>query len=97
MAIFDLENDPYERTNLYDQTSADIISAKAELYRLVDTVTQNARQDDIRSYKSVMTANDVWKTAGNYIIPYLSVDADYYSGIAYSSTYPELCIPNTVY
>ena len=97
MALFDLQNDPYERINLYDQTSSEIQTAKAELYRLVDTVTQKARQDDIRSYKSLITANDVWKTAGNYIVPYLSVDADYYSGIAYSTTYPELCIPNTIY
>ena len=97
LALFDLQNDPYERINLYDSTNTEIQSAKAELYRLVDTVTQKAQQDDIRSYKSLITANEVWKTAGNYIVPYLSVDADYYSGVAYSSTYPLLCIPNTIY
>ena len=97
-ALFDLANDPYEKNNLYDEkgltdTGVTIESIKAELYGIMEGFNNNAQRDDIRSYKTLMTANVVWQGAGGYIVPYLTVDADYYTGTAYSGSYPELCVP----
>ena len=97
-ALYDLVSDPYEKVNLYHADDDAVRAAKTELYGAVDALNKRAQRDDIRSYKSQFTATEVWKENSNYILPYLSVDADYYVGTAFSSSFPALCEPlNTVY
>ena len=94
-ALFDLQNDPYEKVNLFDSDEPDVVAAKAELYQLMEGLNQQSKRDDIRSYKSLMTATTVWAGADNYIVPYLDAGSDYYEGVAASGTYPLLCVPMT--
>ena len=78
---------------MYDVDTSEIHAAKSELFDLIDSLTLKVKLDDIRSYKSLSTALDTWKGAGNYIMPYLDADNDYFIGVPFSNTFPEYCEP----
>ena len=66
--LFDLTNDPYETTNLYDEGAyADVIE---ELEGKLAEYAANAKEDE-EDTKSTKACYPVWKEAGNVIVPWV--------------------------
>lgn len=65
--LFDLSNDPYETTNLYDDSSYD--ATKTELEGLFDKYYGNRKQDK-NVYDENIKSYVVFKNAKDYIVPW---------------------------
>ena len=65
--LFDLENDPYETTNLYDRTT-EAKAKQLELYLQMDSMTSKAAA--INNDRKVTTCYAAWQSSGNYIVPW---------------------------
>ena len=71
--LFDLKNDPYETTNLYDDKAHTLI--KYELSLLLDAAYENHRTDT-KTYKENAQSFKVFQKRGNYIVPWNTNDAE---------------------
>eukprot|EP01035_Chromulina_nebulosa_P019029 gene19029-24849_t len=80
--LFDLIDDPYETTNLYDSTDSDIIAVKESLYDSIATVV--AKVDEYCEIEKSDSAVTVWSDYDNYVLPW-ELDDDS------SSSYPQYC------
>jgi arylsulfatase B len=92
-ALYDLKNDPYEKNNLYDDTSKSITKVKAELYALIDKYQAKSTEDVIKAVKPSKKASVFWQNAGGYIVPFSNVeDAENFQGVSYAKSFPKLCM-----
>jgi hypothetical protein len=94
--LFDLVNDPYETTNLYDSTDDDVMTHKEDLYAQAIALLANAQND----YSTMMsneydsycedTALTVWATYDDNTGPFLDADWDVeFAGS--TKSYPSYC------
>lgn len=81
--LFDLENDPYETTNLYYEQTKDVSDAKTKLYALLPHYELRARTKVSISFNS--KAKRVWQEAGNYILPWATTNLKNDAGKSYPS------------
>ena len=81
--FFDLKNDPYETTNLYDDDDyqSHITSLYSKLTEYEDSAAKDTHTGNVKeaSYKA-------WKKAGNYIVPWIKS-----SDLKSKDTYPDSC------
>ena len=91
-ALFDLQNDPYETTNLYDSSKGGISVVKSQLYSLIDYYNMRSRQDLVKSVKAMDAALTAWDGANGYIVPFEDSEGDD-EKTAFASTYPQFCEP----
>ena len=86
--FFDLKNDPYETTNLYDEDEyQDKIS---EFYRLLEAYKGSATEDT-QSATTIKAAYVEWKANGNYVTPWVKDDVLRNDN---GSSYPSFCTFN---
>ena len=85
--LFDLENDPYETTNLYDDGSDETEAAKTELYAYLEAYEEksNVMAADVQTRS--MRTMPVWKDHNDYMVPWVNED----DIIEFKGTYPEDC------
>ncbi len=90
-ALYDLVNDPYETTNIYNSTSSTIISVKETLYAHLDSLESNSVVN-VDNWMNESSYAEVHWTAecDNYICPWVSPDTDVYS-LGITDTYPNNC------
>lgn len=86
--LFDLENDPYETTNIYDFGSTATEDAKTELYAMLDVFASKAREMDGDIEARNKHTLQAWKKHDDYIVPW--VDEDDISS-EYDGLYPLDC------
>ena len=90
-ALYDLLNDPYETTNIYDSTSLSVIAAKQSLYTLLDYVELNSVVNVDNWMNESSYAEVHWTDeCNNYVCPWVSPDTDVYS-MGITDTYPNNC------
>ena len=85
--LFDLENDPYETTNLYDDESDEIEAAKTELYAYLEAYEEKSNTMSVNVQTRSMHTMPVWKDHNNYMMPWVNED----DIIEFKGTYPEDC------
>ena len=79
--------------NLYDDTSKAVVSAKTELYALIDKYQARSTEDVVKAVKASKKASVFWQNAGGYIVPFSNVDeAENYQGVSYGNSFPKLCM-----
>eukprot|EP00595_Chromulina_sp_UTEXLB2642_P001428 CAMPEP_0196762822 /NCGR_PEP_ID=MMETSP1095-20130614/2863_1 /TAXON_ID=96789 ORGANISM="Chromulina nebulosa, Strain UTEXLB2642" /NCGR_SAMPLE_ID=MMETSP1095 /ASSEMBLY_ACC=CAM_ASM_000446 /LENGTH=483 /DNA_ID=CAMNT_0042114725 /DNA_START=416 /DNA_END=1867 /DNA_ORIENTATION=- len=83
--LFDLINDPYETTNLYESTNTYVVGNKTALYSAIESVS--AASDICFTVSSYKKAKTFWAEYEYYALPW---DTDYIEG-ASSDTYPSYC------
>eukprot|EP01035_Chromulina_nebulosa_P017410 gene17410-22959_t len=83
--LFDLINDPYETTNLYESTDTYVVGNKTALYSAIESVT--ASTDICYTVSTYKKAKTFWADYDYYALPW---DTDYIEG-ASSDTYPSYC------
>ena len=90
-ALYDLINDPYETTNLYNDTSSTVISVKESLYAELDIVESNS-VTNVDNWMNESSYAEVHWTAecDNYICPWVDPDTDVYS-LGITDSYPNNC------
>jgi hypothetical protein len=94
MYLFDLTNDPYETTNLYDSTDATVVAAKAGLYSQFWQIMKQATDD----YSNLLAnqyedycedkALEKWKVNDMTVTPYLPTTWDSYTT---GKSHPSYC------
>ncbi len=92
--LFDIENDPYETTNLYDDDEySDIISyltSKAKAYgresAYCDTYGDEALEDDDNG--SNAEVKKAWNNAGYYLVPWIDTDNSEYASYCFFTGVP---------
>jgi len=68
-ALFDLQSDPYEKVNLYDDDT--YAAVKAELYADLAAVHARAAPDQSEGVtQELTTCEATWQAAGGYIVPF---------------------------
>ena len=93
-ALYDLINDPYETTNLYDSNILEIQAIKSELYEMLQKYHMKSKPDMVKLLVESSIALEVWNNASGYIVPYvLPTVIDTYSGSedSFQSKYPLYC------
>ena len=85
--LFDLENDPYETTNLYDDDSDEVETAKTELYLYLEAYEEKSNTMSADVQTRSMHTMPVWKDHNNYMMPWVNED----DIIEFKGTYPEDC------
>ena len=71
--LFDLENDPYETTNLYD-TTPEMQLVQAQLYAQLDVYAQKALSwASVKSNESPL-AYTAWEINSNYVTPWAAAE-----------------------
>ena len=85
--LFDLENDPYETTNLYYSTNREIEKAKTDLYTELEVYYQKGRSN-IDYLPSSKEAEAVWKINNDVVTPWANLDD---IANSYWKVYPVLC------
>ena len=66
--FFDLQNDPYETTNLYTSTNQLYVMAKEKLYNLLPDYQEKSKRKKNIEFSSV--AEVVWTSENNHILPW---------------------------
>lgn len=69
--LFNLVNDPYEQTNLYDSTDAEVIAAKEKLYGLLPDYMNKATTKISIKWSDV--AQDSWDGHDDAMLPWVEV------------------------
>jgi len=72
-ALFDLINDPYETTDLYGSEEQEHLLAKVALTKQLNLYKDNARRNNLPLMKNDAKAEQFFKEAGNYIVPYKDI------------------------
>jgi len=85
--LFDLVNDPYETTNLYDDGSDETEAAKTELYAYLEAYEEKSTVMAADVQTRSMHTMPVWKDHNDYMMPWVNVD----DIIEFKGTYPEDC------
>jgi arylsulfatase A-like enzyme len=67
--LFDLENDPYETTNLIDDTK--YAEQKGLLYSALAEIQRNTTSDIYGDKAVSQRAKEAWKESGNYVVPWV--------------------------
>jgi arylsulfatase A-like enzyme len=70
--LFDLQEDPYETTNLYDSTDEIYTSAKDKLYTLLPGFEARAKTKISIHWSS--KSKKYWQQEGNYVLPWANED-----------------------
>jgi arylsulfatase A-like enzyme len=70
--LFDLQNDPYETTNLYTSTNQMYVFAKEKLYDLLPSYQENSKMKKSIVFSS--KAEIVWSENDNHILPWADED-----------------------
>ena len=97
-ALFDLQNDPYETTNIYaqgDEKGSDIAARRAALYAKLDEAHAASKVNLASAEATSEVAPQVWKEVGHdYIVPWVEVEAESIKASnVYSHVHPVLCMP----
>jgi uncharacterized protein YuzB (UPF0349 family) len=97
-ALYDLLNDPYETTNLYDNTDDDaIVTVKAALYAKLEGYHNQSTTCLINVIEPSEAAFTVWQQAGGVMVPYVTAE-DVASGeVGSGKTATELLDPDKAY
>lgn len=87
-ALYDLEKDPYEVVNLYDEGSTELEGVKQALYADLYAVHARATKDRSEGAAQILSTCEVkWNQAGGYIMPFEEAD----SGSGGDKTVPSYC------
>lgn len=70
--FFDLQNDPYETTNLYTSTNQLYVMAKEKLYNLLPDYQEKSKRKKNIEFSSM--AEVVWTDENNHILPWANED-----------------------
>ena len=70
--LFDLQNDPYETTNVYTSTNPLYVMAKEKLYNLLPEYQEKSKRKKTIEFSSV--AEVVWTSENNHILPWANED-----------------------
>lgn len=70
--LFDLQEDPYETTNLYDSTDEIYTSAKDKLYTLLPGFEARAKTKISIHWSS--RSQRYWQSEGNHVLPWANVE-----------------------
>jgi hypothetical protein len=70
--LFDLENDPYEKTNLYTSTTQMYVFAKEKLYTLLPDYQANSKMKKSIVFSS--KAEIVWTENDHHMLPWANED-----------------------
>lgn len=88
--LFDLKNDPYEKTNLYYVEDDFFSDVKEELYAKLDEYKTKAFNNKFDFSPNLM-ALKTWEAIDDYMVPYVKdEDLEYWKG-----SYPDLCYTPT--
>lgn len=84
--LFDLENDPYETTNLYYSSNPVHKQNKEALYAQLDEYAANSYEMTF-DFGANRKSFQVWKEHGDWMVPYIKVE----DILQYKGTFPEDC------
>jgi arylsulfatase A-like enzyme len=91
-ALYDLVNDPYETNNLYDSTDEEIVTAKNELYELMQAYNDGAALDVVDMMEESAVSKKKWQAAGDYVVPWTDVETKLGKQLdSTGATYPSFC------
>jgi arylsulfatase A-like enzyme len=96
--LYDLINDPYETTNLYDVNTDDLVAVKTELYDLMVEYNKAAAEDVVNQMDENKEAMETWADeGGGYVIPWTDLSSKKtlkkLKQEAFSDSYPSFCGP----